>query len=484
NFNLRPLDLLSEVVPLNWVKSGIRMIQIQGARGFQLSATNPRFLNFPASRIFIYCDLFPEEFSIVFTIKTSYMQFKRNEYIFTVLDENSDTLQLGLRYSQSKLHFLFWSRDLLNGWQTQITFRDVFLADNQWHTLVLAVSQGSFSLTVDCSIPIDVIADTTFPTFLTMTGTRFYIGNRRRRKSFFTGLIRQLVLLPGSDATSRMCTGMNVNLAVLSIPQILQDLPVKPAGNELLKYPYEADMKLTLGSRPPCTKTESGQFWLNIVRKGLHLCTGNEWISMLEVEERLDYLEEYQRLATNSETLGIEIFVIPMVGLFVATANRFTPPGSAIYKWIDEKFVPYQNLPTYQAQSWEFFTVGKKVPCKILFYFKLTILLFNLSESKLLLNNFYKARQHRSCISCDGKQLQQSFDWMNMAWWSCYWLGVANSTSLTSRHASPHQASHDCGDAAPVISVKNGHKLLFSKVTPYKQSSSKGGEKNFQRQEV
>lgn len=83
------------------------------------------------------------------------------------------------------------------------------------------------------------------------------------------------------------------------------------------------------------------------------------------VEERLDYLEEYQRLATNSETLGIEIFVIPKVGLFVATANRFTPPGSAIYKWIDEKFVPYQNLPTYQAQSWEFFTVGKKVLCKL-----------------------------------------------------------------------------------------------------------------------
>uniref|UniRef100_A0A8C7DWW0 Thrombospondin type laminin G domain and EAR repeats n=1 Tax=Naja naja TaxID=35670 RepID=A0A8C7DWW0_NAJNA len=219
--DLRPLDLLSEVVPLNWVKTGIRMIQIQGARGLQLSATNPRFLNFPASQIFIYCDLFPEEFSIVFTIKTSYMQFKRNEYIFTVLDENSDTLKLGLRYSQN--------------------------------------------------------------------------------------------------------------------------------------------MKLTLGSRPPCTKTESGQFWLNIVQKGLHLCTGNEWISMLEVEERLDYLEEYQRLATNSETLGIEIFVIPMVGLFVATANRFTPPGSAIYKWIDEKFVPYQNLPTYQAQSWEFFTVGKKL---------------------------------------------------------------------------------------------------------------------------
>lgn len=82
--------------------------------------------------------------------------FQRNEYIFTLLEENSDTLLLGLRYSRNKLHFLFWNRELSNGWQTRVTFRDVFLADNQWHTLVLSVSKASFSLTVDCSIPTDV----------------------------------------------------------------------------------------------------------------------------------------------------------------------------------------------------------------------------------------------------------------------------------------------------------------------------------------
>ncbi|XP_034989625.2 thrombospondin-type laminin G domain and EAR repeat-containing protein [Zootoca vivipara] len=359
--DLRPLDILSEVVPVNGVKSGIRMIQIQGARGFQFSAMRPRFLSFPASRIFIYCDIFPEEFSIVVTLKAFSMQSRRNEYIFTVLEENSDTLLLGLRYSRNKIHFIFWSRELSNGWQTRVTFRDVFLADNQWHTLVLAVTKGSFSLTVDCSIPTDVITDAVFPTSLTVTGSRFYVGSRRRRKGFFTGLLRQLVLLPGSDATSRMCTGMNFNLAVLSIPKILQDLPVKPTGNGLLKYPYEADMKVTLGSRPPCTKSESGQFWFNAAQKGLFICSGDKWISLLEVEERLDYLEEYQSLATNSETMGIEVFVIPDVGLFAATANRYTPPGSAIYKWTDEKFVAYQNIPTYQAQSWKFFTIGKKI---------------------------------------------------------------------------------------------------------------------------
>ncbi|KAH0623926.1 hypothetical protein JD844_007132 [Phrynosoma platyrhinos] len=359
--DLRPLDILSEVVPVNGAKSGIRMIQIQGARGFQFSAIRPRFLSFPASRIFIYCDLFPEEFSLVFTLRTFHMQSKKNEYIFTVLEENSDTLLLGLRYSRNKLHFIFWSRELSNGWQTRVTFQDIFLADNQWHTMVLAVSKGSFSLTVDCNIPTDVISDTPFPPSLTVTGSRFYVGSRRRRKGFFTGLLRQLVLLPGSDATSRMCTGKNFNLAVLSIPQILQELPVKPVGNELLKYPYEADMKVTLGSTPPCTKSESGQFWFNAAQKGLYICNGNEWISVLEVEEKLDYLEEYQSLVTSSETKGIEVFIIPKIFLAVANfeGEEMGQEFSVIYKWNyrKEKFIVYQRIVTHGARDWESFVI-------------------------------------------------------------------------------------------------------------------------------
>lgn len=81
----------------------------------------------------------------------------------------------------------------------------------------------------------------------------------------------------------------------------------------------------------------------------------------LSVQHRLDYVEEYQNLVTNSETMGIEVFSIPKVGLFAAMANRITPPGSAIYRWMDGKFVHYQNIPTHQAQSWKYFTIGKKV---------------------------------------------------------------------------------------------------------------------------
>lgn len=81
-------------------------------------------------------------------------------------------------------------------------------------------------------------------------------------------------------------------------------------------------------------------------------------MSLSQAKEKLDYVEEHQSLFTNSETLGIEVFVIPEAGLFIATANR--EAVSAIYKWTDGRFAAYQNIRTHQAQSWRHFTIGKK----------------------------------------------------------------------------------------------------------------------------
>lgn len=67
--DLRPLDILAEAVPLNGATSGIRMVQAEGVLGLQFSDTEPRTMSFPASRIFSSCDLFPEEFSIVVTLR-------------------------------------------------------------------------------------------------------------------------------------------------------------------------------------------------------------------------------------------------------------------------------------------------------------------------------------------------------------------------------------------------------------------------------
>uniref|UniRef100_A0A8C7AJI5 Thrombospondin type laminin G domain and EAR repeats n=1 Tax=Neovison vison TaxID=452646 RepID=A0A8C7AJI5_NEOVI len=357
--DLRPLDILAEAVSAHGAAGGIRVTQAHGVQGLQLSAAAPHAVSFPASRIFVRCDLFPEEFSIVITLKVPTLPPKKNEYLFTVLAEEPGALLLGLRYSPTRLHFLFLSQDTAGAWQTRVTFRSPALMDGQWHTLVLAVSEGSFSLTTDCGRPVDIMADVPFPAGLSVRGARFFIGSRKRTKGLFTGLVRQLVLLPGSDATPRLCPCPRAELAALSIPPVLQGIPGKPEDNEVLKYPYETDVKVTLGSRPPCTKREDAQFWFDASRKGLFLCVGSEWVSVLAAREKLDYVEEQQSLLTTSETLGLEVFAIPEAGLFVAAANR--KATSAIYKWTDGKFSSYQNIRTHQAQSWRHFTIGKKV---------------------------------------------------------------------------------------------------------------------------
>ncbi|XP_075463248.1 thrombospondin-type laminin G domain and EAR repeat-containing protein isoform X2 [Ascaphus truei] len=276
--------------------------------------------------------------------------------------ERSRHVLLGVRYSEKKLHFLFWSAEHTNGWQTKVTFRDVSLADNQWHTLVLAVSGNSLALTVDCSMPLEIVMDKPFPASLNTTGSWIYVGSRRRRKGFFSGLLRQLVLLPGSDATSRICPNAKPRLAELSIPAVLKELPVKTDDDGVqLMYPYEADMKVTLGPQPPCTDSEMSQFWMDTSLRGIFICDGLKWIPVLERKERLDYVEEYQLLPTASETMGLETFVIPSAGRFAVMANRNTQPGSVLYRWTDGKFVAHQYFVTYQAQAWKYFTIGKRI---------------------------------------------------------------------------------------------------------------------------
>lgn len=80
--------------------------------------------------------------------------------------------------------------------------------------------------------------------------------------------------------------------------------------------------------------------------------------SLSQAKEKLDYVEEHQRLFTTTETLGLEVFVIPEAGLFLATANRKATSG--IYKWTDGQFASYQSIRTHQAQSWRHFTIGKQ----------------------------------------------------------------------------------------------------------------------------
>ena len=57
------------------------------------------------------------------------------------------------------------------------------------------------------------------------------------------------------------------------------------SGHSPSLFPPETDLKVTLGSRPPCTKMEDAQFWFDASRKGLFLCVGSQWVSVLAGEE-------------------------------------------------------------------------------------------------------------------------------------------------------------------------------------------------------
>lgn len=70
----------------------------------------------------------------------------------------------------------------------------------------------------------------------------------------------------------------------LTLPPLPSSGEHVPTGHPSSCLPAETDMKVTLGSRPPCTKAEDAQFWFDAGRKGLYLCVGSEWVSVLAGE--------------------------------------------------------------------------------------------------------------------------------------------------------------------------------------------------------
>lgn len=44
----------------------------------------------------------------------------------------------------------------------------------------------------------------------------------------------------------------------------------------------ETEVRVTLGSKPACTAAEQGQLWFDTLKRGLFLCDGAYWHSMLQ----------------------------------------------------------------------------------------------------------------------------------------------------------------------------------------------------------
>lgn len=74
---LPPLDLLSFVLERDTSKlmPGVHMRQAGGVRGVRFSSPHPS-LSFPSSQLLVNCDFFPQEFSIVVTLKINHNAHK------------------------------------------------------------------------------------------------------------------------------------------------------------------------------------------------------------------------------------------------------------------------------------------------------------------------------------------------------------------------------------------------------------------------
>lgn len=126
------------------------------------------------------------------------------------------------------------------------------------------------------------------------------------------GLLRQLVLVPNVDTTNQMCPSSDPQLAALSVPPLLVDLPVgaqqddrrtTSSGNlqslhmecdgcqqefrSLIALLHQCDLsesmqQVSVGLESSCSELLQGQLWFDPLKRGLYLCNGSSWITVLE----------------------------------------------------------------------------------------------------------------------------------------------------------------------------------------------------------
>ncbi|KAJ8003712.1 hypothetical protein DPEC_G00151160 [Dallia pectoralis] len=306
---------------------GVNLVHSGGVRGVRLS--HPRHsLGFPSSQILGNCQIFPREFSIITTLKVTRVAPKKSEYIFSLVAEKEEG-------DDGKEH---------RGGETQ---------------------EGN-----------DVDRDAESDLKGNVGGDRKTDEESSKRHG--KGLIRQLVLVAGGDATPRVCPSSNPRLAELSVPALLLDMPVKEADVPLPSYgtvpPVEAGVRVSVGLERSCSDSFVGQLWFHPIRRSLHLCDGALWVPVMHESRRLDYVLEHQVLSTSSETYDVELWLIvpPHWDLLSTSGERgafaFTRtsahtelfPGHILLlerRWNEET---QKFLTTHCARDWEAFRIQGK----------------------------------------------------------------------------------------------------------------------------
>uniref|UniRef100_A0A8C6TMB7 Thrombospondin-type laminin G domain and EAR repeats a n=1 Tax=Neogobius melanostomus TaxID=47308 RepID=A0A8C6TMB7_9GOBI len=173
--------------------------------------------------------------------------------------------------------------------------------------------------------------------------------------------------------TSRLVPGVHLDQAEgvrglrFSSPHLSMSFPSSDLLPDCHLFPQQFSMVVTLSvtrSNPQVKYKYTDRLFCFCfdfsMNKGLYLCDGSQWITMLQDHQRLDYILEQQVLTTSSETNDIEVFQIAGVGVMAALAQRSPASGSAVYLWTRSGFQLYQNISTHGALAWRHFRIGKR----------------------------------------------------------------------------------------------------------------------------
>ncbi|KAK3083162.1 hypothetical protein FSP39_015455 [Pinctada imbricata] len=195
-----------------------------------------------------------------------------------------------------------------------------------------------------------------WPSDIRLNSSSVFIGSCSSKFGVFQGQLKDLIFLPGADASVRTCP-----------PRIPHHTHM---DNSLPAHP-DIFRQNSPGPRwEDCTWMDVGNIAYDLHANSLKVCVNGIWQHVTlnlqapspKLPKRLDYLEFYKDLKTPGPSIDVEVFRIEGEGLFCVLASsrgrRKKKDVSVMYKWTAGEFVPYQRIPTDAAQCWEHFTIG------------------------------------------------------------------------------------------------------------------------------
>ena len=181
--DIQPHHLLQHLVPsLDNIPAGIQIEFDEHSNKHAFTFTHHASgLGFSTKTIYVHCDFFSEELSLLVSFKTLPTS-TNEETLFAVKSPVDDAMTFGVTlHNGLELIRIRYSDGYSKTTQTA-DFRDEALFDGEWHSVVIVYNRDRIALLVDCSEQHFSQISRTFPTHVNIADHRFYIGNDGRRK--------------------------------------------------------------------------------------------------------------------------------------------------------------------------------------------------------------------------------------------------------------------------------------------------------------